>query len=155
MPPALPSVLAEGDWGMAARGLRGVVAGVVAGVVSGVPSTAWALVRRRDPLEATVAAGKVLLPGEGRRGVLLLAAVPVHFVISVGWGVVLARVLPARGSVFWGVVAGGVIAVVDLSLPGRRVAAVRRLPVLPQVADHLVYGGVVGFYLRRRALRLS
>jgi hypothetical protein len=103
---------------------------------------------------AAVAAGKVLLPFERRRAVLLLAALPVHCGISAGWGVVLARVLPARGTVFWGVVAGGVIAAVDLRLPGRRVAAVRDLSVFPQVVDHLVYGGVVGIYLRRRALRL-
>jgi hypothetical protein len=133
---------------------RGVFAGVVAGVVSGAPSTVWAVLRGRDPLEAALAAGKVLLPREGRRGVLLLAAVPVHFGVSAGWGAVLGWALPARGTVFWGVVAGGVIAVVDLSLPGRRVAAVRGLEVLPQVVDHLVYGGVVGFCLRSRALRL-
>lgn len=126
----------------------------MAGVLGGVPSTVWALVRGGDPLAAALAAGKVLLPGESRRGPLLLAAVPVHCGISAGWGVVLARVLPERGGVFWGVVAGGVIAVVDLSLPGRRVAAVRELSVFPQVVDHLVYGGVVGAYLRFRALRL-
>jgi len=105
-------------------------------------------------LAAALAAGKLLLPAETRRGRLLVAAVPVHFGISAGWGVVLARVLPERVAVFWGVVGGGVIAVVDLSLPGRRVVAVRELSVLPQVVDHLVYGGVVGFYLRLRALRL-
>ena len=54
----------------------------------------------------------------------------------------------------WGAVAGAGIAALDLRLPGRRMAAVRALPVLPQVADHVVYGAVVGAYLRRRALRL-
>jgi hypothetical protein len=133
---------------------RGVRAGVVGGVVGGVPSTVWALVRRGDPLAAALAAGRILLPEEGRRGWLLLAALPVHFGVSAGWGVVLARVLPARGTVLWGAVAGGVVAGVALSVPGRRTGAVRELSVLPQVVDHVVYGAVVGIYLRRRALRL-
>ena len=156
--PCLPLWLGAGFWGWVGETggmLRGGVrAGVVGGVVGGVPSTVWALVGRGDPLGAAVAAGRLLLPGERRRGVLLLAAVPVHFGISAAWGVVLARVLPGRGTVWWGVVAGLVIAAVDLRVPGRRAEAVRELPVLPQVVDHLVYGGVVGIYLRRRALRL-
>jgi hypothetical protein len=141
-----------GETGGMLRG--GVRAGVVGGVVGGVPSTVWALVGRGDPLGAAVAAGRLLLPGERRRGVLLIAALPVHFGISAAWGVVLARVLPGRRTVWWGVVAGLVIAAVDLRVPGRRAEAVRELSVLPQVVDHLVYGGVVGIYLRRRALRL-
>lgn len=114
----------------------------------------WALGARRDVSEAALAAGRLLLPGETRPRVLLLAALPVHFGISVGWGVVLARVLPSRGTVVWGAVAGGAIAAVALRVPGRRAAAVRALPVFPQVVDHVVFGAVVGIYLRRRALRL-
>jgi hypothetical protein len=101
-----------------------------------------------------VAAGKLLLPREERVAVLVLAAVPVHVGISVAWGVVLERVLPDRGTVFWGALAGGVIAAIDLRVPGRRAAAVRALSVFPQVVDHVVFGAVVGIYLRRRALRL-
>ena len=145
-------VLPMGETGLVFRG--GVLAGMVGGAVGGVPSTVWALVRGRDPLGAAVAAGRLLLPEERRRGRLLVAALPVHFGISAAWGVVLARILPDRGTVFWGAVAGGVIAGVDLRVPGRRAAGVRELEVLPQVVDHLVYGAAVGIYLRRRALRL-
>ncbi len=131
--------------------LLGVRAGVFAGVVSGAPSTLFALVRREDPLAAACAAGRVLLPDERRVLPLLIAALPVHFGISVWWGTVLARVLPARRTVVWGAVGGLVIAALDLRLPGRRVAAVRALPVLPQVLDHVAFGVAVGVYLRRRA----
>jgi hypothetical protein len=123
-------------------------------MVSGVPSTLIALVTREDPLAAALAAGKVLLPDERRFLPLAVAALPVHFGVSVFWGSVLAWVLPARGTVFWGAVGGVVIAALDLRLPGRRVAAVRALPVFPQVLDHVAFGAVVGVYLRRRALRL-
>lgn len=132
----------------------GVLAGVVGGAVGGVPSTVFALVRGRDPLAAALAVGRVVLPDENRTGRLLAVALPVHVGISALWGCVLARVLPARGAASWGAVAGVGIAALDLRLPGRRMAAVRALPVLPQVVDHLVYGAVVGACLRRRALRL-
>ena len=142
-------------WGMAVR--IGVTAGVVAGVLSGVPSTVYALLTRQDPLVATRAAGALLLPAETRSARLLAAAVPVHFGISVGWGVVLASVLPRRATVAWGALAGLGIAAVDLNLPGRRTARVRELAPGPQVADHLAFGIVVGAMvadLRRRPLSL-
>lgn len=128
----------------------GIVAGGVAGAVSGAPSTLHALLTRTGPLAATEAAGALLLPDEQRRARLLVAAVPVHAGLSLGWGVVLAHVLPRRATTFWGAVAGLVIAGLSLRLPGRRVARVRALPVLPQVADHLAYGAAVGYVLRQR-----
>lgn len=121
---------------------------VWAGVVGGVPSTLHAVVTRRDPLAAVRAAGALVLPGEKRSGVLVVAAVPVHFSVSLFWALVLARVLPRRHAGMWGAVAGVGIALFDLSLPGRRVAAVRSLPFWPQVVDHVVFGAVVGVYLR-------
>lgn len=132
--------------------MRGIWAGVVAGVVSGVPSTVHALVTGRDVLAAVRAAGKVVLPAEERDVPLVVAAVPVHFGISIWWGLVLARVLP-RGGVVAGGVAGAVIGLLDLRLPGRRVAAVRALPVWPQIADHVVFGAVVGSQVALRRVR--
>jgi hypothetical protein len=130
-------VLGRGVW-------EGAVAGGIGGVVGGVPSTGWALVTGGRVLAAAEAAGAVMLPGEVRSGRLVLAALPVHFGISVGWGVVLSFVLPRRGTALWGAVAGVVIAGVSLRLPGRRVTRVRELPFWPQVADHVAFGAVVG-----------
>ncbi|MEV8562325.1 hypothetical protein AB0478_38985 [Streptomyces sp. NPDC051917] len=118
----------------------GVRAGIVAGVLSGVPSTLHALATRRDPLAATRAAGSLLLPDEARSARLLAAAIPVHFGLSVGWGVALAAVLPRRATTAWGALAGLAIAALDFSVPGRRTAQIRALPRWPQVADHLTYG---------------
>jgi hypothetical protein len=133
----------------------GIRAGAVAAVLSGAPSTAHALATRQDPLAATRAAGALLLPHETRAGRLLVAAVPVHCAISLGWGVVLAAVLPRRNTVVWGALAGLGIAALDLHVPGERTAAVRELAPGPQVADHLAYGVIVGAVVaRRRALRL-
>jgi hypothetical protein len=120
---------------------------MVAAVVSGAPSTLTALATRRDPLEATVAAGSILLPHENRRGPLLAAAVPAHLAISGFWGMVLGGVLRRRRSVAVGAAAGIVIAVVDLVAIGARWPRVRALPLIPQFADHIAFAVTVAVLL--------
>ncbi|MDP8976549.1 MAG: hypothetical protein M3N28_09360 [Actinomycetota bacterium] len=117
---------------------RGLAAGAVAAVLSGVPSTAAAVLTRRDALEAARAAGAMV--GSPTVG----AGAAVHACISLAWGVMLAAALPRRHPVLWGVAAGGAIAAVDLGVVGRRLAPIRALPAVPQVADHLAFGAVVG-----------
>ena len=116
-------------------------------MVGGIPSTVWALARGADPLEPTLAAGSILLPGEQRRARLFGAAVPVHLVLSLGWAAVLAR---ARVRTRTGALAGLAIAAVDLGVAGRAFPRVRALPPAPQIADHVAYGATVGYVLARR-----
>jgi hypothetical protein len=113
-----------------------------------VPSTAHALARRRDLLEATRAAGSLLLPRETRTLPLVAAAVPVHVTLSLGWALVLER-LGVRGA-GRGAAAGLAIAAVDLVALGRRFPRIRALPLTPQLADHVLYGTIVGTVLARR-----
>ena len=124
-----------------------LAAGAVAAVIGSLPSTVWALARGRDPLEATLAAGSMLLPGEDRPVRLCAAAVPVHLAFSFGWAAVLAHVLPRRHTVAAGALAGLCIAALDLGLGRRLFPRVRDLPLLPQLADHVAYGATVGFVL--------
>ncbi len=131
----------------------GLAAGTVAAVLSGVPSTVDALVRGADPLEAPTAAGSLLLPSERRTGRLLLAAVPVHIALSLGWALVLASALPRRATIASGAAAGLVVAALDLGLGGRRLPRIRALALPPQIADHLAFGAVVGAVVRRRRTR--
>jgi len=128
----------------------GMAAGAVAAVVSGVPSTLFALAAGDDPLAATLAAGSILLPSETRRGRLVAAAVPVHVAVSLGWAVALAAALPRKRTVASGAVAGLGIAAFDLGVLGRLFPRIRSLPLLPQLADHAVYGAAVGFVLASR-----
>ena len=116
-------------------------------MLSGAPSTLHALATGRDPLEAALAAGSILLPRETRRGRLLAAAVPVHLALSLGWALALDRagVRSARR----GALAGLAIGVVDLSLAARVLPRIHALPVLPQLADHAAYGAVAGHVLGR------
>jgi hypothetical protein len=122
-------------------------AGAWAAVLSGLPSTLHALATGRDPLEATKAAGSILLPRERRTLPLVVAAAPVHLALSFGWAVILQKGR-VRGTVP-GAASGLAIATLDLGLVGRRFPRIRALPLAPQVADHAAYGAIVGFVLGR------
>ena len=136
-------------YALGVRNRDAIVAGAWAAVLSGAPSTVYAVAAGRDPLEATKAAGSILLPRERRTLPLLAAAVPVHVVLSLGWAVVLER-SAVRGP-GGGAVAGIVIAALDLGVVGRRYPRLRNLPLVPQVADHVAYGVIVGVVLARRS----
>ncbi len=125
-------------------------AGLLAAVTSGIPSTAWTLLRGGDPLEGARAAGSIVLPHESRPAPLLVAAVPVHLALSVGWAIVLRAVLPRRREPLYGMAGGLAIAALDLGLIGRRMPAIRALEQPPQWLDHLAYGLTVGLVLQRR-----
>lgn len=120
-----------------------------AAVLSGIPSTIHALATGKDPLEATYAAGTMVLPGEDRPHVLVAAGIPVHIAISLFWGAVFAATLPRRKPVIGGIVAGAAIAALDLGPLGRRFPRVGALPVLPQIADHLAFGMITSYRLSR------
>ena len=90
-----------------------------------------------------------------RRPWLVAAAVPIHLALSFGWALVLARWLPRRQTVAAGALAGLGIAAFDLGVVGRAFPGMRALPLLPQLADHVVYGATVGFVVARRRAIIS
>jgi hypothetical protein len=139
------------------RTLRdGVLAAGLAGAIcAAIPSTAWSLLRGDDVLDGARAAGATLLPHERRTPVLLLAAVPVHLALSVGWAGVLAAALPRGAEPAWGALAGLGIATLDLAVVGRHIPAIRALPQGRQWADHLAYGWTVGLVLQARRRRAA
>jgi len=130
-----------------------LVAGAVASLLSGVPSTLHAIATGMNPLEASLAAGTLLLGDEQRPSRLLPAAIVAHGALSLGWALALASLLPARRTVVWSVLAGLAIAALDLGVVGRRYERIRALPLLPQVLDHVAYGATVGYVLSRRRSR--
>ena len=85
--------------------------------------------------------------GETRRRRLLLAAVPVHLALSLTWACGIALVAPRGREVPFGAGAGLAIAALDLGVIGRRFPRIRSLRLLPQVADHVAFGLVVGWVL--------
>lgn len=120
--------------------MRVLRAAAWAAALSGAPSTLHALATGRDPLAATAAAGSILLPRETSRARLVAAAVPVHLALSLGWTLAFDRagVRTARA----GALAGLAIAALDLGVAGRRFPHVRALPLLPQLADHALFGAL-------------
>jgi hypothetical protein len=132
----------------------GLRAGAVAAVLSGAPSTVHALASGRSPLDAVEAAGTLLLPDDAAPTARAAAGVLAHGAISLGWGVVLAAVLPRRRTVVWGALAGLAIAGLDLGVLGRRRwPRIRALPLGPQVADHVAFGALVGAVVSRTGRR--
>lgn len=131
-----------------------VLAWFVATAFSGLPSTLHALISGADVLEATRAAGAMLLPQATHTPTLFMAAAVVHPAISAFWTLVFARWLPVRRPLA-GALAGSVaVALLDLlviaPLAFPRVAA---LPFGPQLADHLMWGALLGGTLQWRSRR--
>ena len=128
-------------------GIRVLRAAAWAAALSGIPSTAHALATGRDPLEAVLAAGAVLLPSETSRMKLAAAAVPVHLALSLGWTLALDRagVRTARR----GALAGLAIAALDLTVAVHAFPRVRALPLGPQLADHAAFGAIAALLLGR------
>ena len=139
---------------MDTRVLRaGLRAGAVAGALSGTPSTVHAMATGRSPFDALRAAGTLLLADDAPPSARAAAGVAAHGAISLGWGVVLAVVLPRRRAVVWGALAGLAIAGLDLGVLGRRRPRIRALPTVPQVADHVAFGALVGAIVSRAGRR--
>jgi hypothetical protein len=139
---------------MSGANLRaGLRAGVIAGALSGAPSTVHALMTGRSPFDALRAAGTLLLADDAPPRRLGVAGVVAHGAVSLGWGVAFAVALPRRHAALSGALAGLVIAAIDLGVLARRSPRIRALPVLPQIADHVAYGAIVGAVLSRAAAR--
>jgi hypothetical protein len=133
----------------------GLVAGALAWAVSGLPSTLHAAAGGRDLLAPVRAAGTLLVPAGSSTPALLVAGALAHTGLSLGWAALLSFTLPARLTVPAGAGAGLAIAAFDLGVVGRRYPAVAGLPLLPQVADHVAFGTVVGLVVDLRRRRRS
>lgn len=121
----------------------------VATLFSGLPSTAWALLNGGDPLEATWAAGSMLLPADAGPRLLFASAALVHATVSAFWTLVLGALLPRRHVMPWAIVGSAAVALVDLLLIAPRLfPTVAALAFWPQFADHLMWGACLGLVLR-------
>ena len=120
---------------------RYVRAAVVAGTLSGVPSTLWALVRGRPLTEAARAAGQLLGKPTLVRGLVA------HAALTCVWTAVLVPALPTRRRVGLGARRRARRSTSSTwRWSARRVPHVRDLARLPQPADHLAFGALVGAF---------
>jgi hypothetical protein len=132
-----------------------VVAGGSAALLSGIPSTLYAWITGGDIMEATRAAGAMLVAAGSSAKVLFLAAALVHAAVSFFWSVLLVCLLPHRLTTLWAVLALACIAVLDLRLIGRLFPEISALPFWPQFADHIAFGAVLGMVLEYRRIKRS
>jgi len=128
------------------RPSRVLVAALLAGGLSGVLSTVHALSTGCSPLAAARAAGELL----GRPG--LARGLVAHALVTLWWTVVFAALVPRRAgagaAAFRGAVGGAGIAALDLTIARRRFPAIAALPIGGEVADHVVFGAIVGAVLQ-------
>ena len=127
-----------------------VTAGACAALFSGVPSTLYAWITGGDVLEATRAAGSMLISANSSDRHLIMAAAIVHLSVSLFWAAVLTWLLPHRRTVLWAMIALAAIALLDLRLIGRIFPEIYALPFWPQFADHLAFGAILGGTLKWR-----
>jgi hypothetical protein len=124
---------------------------LLATVFSGLPSTLWAFASGADPLEATRAAGAMLLPHARDTPSLVAAAALVHPAVSVFWTLVFACLLPRRHPLPWALLGAAAVAWLDLLVIAPRLfPAVAALAFWPQFADHLMWGALLGATLQWR-----
>ncbi|HWF34845.1 MAG TPA: hypothetical protein VG295_05725 [Solirubrobacteraceae bacterium] len=124
-----------------------------AAMFSGAPSTLHALLSQGgvraaavSVRDATRAIGTLVPPS--RPGLVRGGAI--HLIISALCAEVLARTLPAHRSAAWGAAAGLAIGLVNVGIIGRRFPAIRALPLVPQLADHVAFGTVFALVADRR-----
>jgi hypothetical protein len=126
---------------------------VLAATGSGLPSTIVALIHGDDLLASTRAAGRLVVGDHASADHELVAGVLAHAAISSFWTAVLWHGLPRRHTLLAGAAAGLAIAGLDLGVVGRRLPAIRRLPLAPQVADHVAFGLLVAWGRRHQRRR--
>lgn len=127
---------------------------LVATIFSGLPSTLYALATGADPLEATRAAGAMLVPPTSDTPTLVAAAAFVHPAVSLFWTAVFAFLLPREHVLAWAVAGAAAVALLDLLVIAPLVfPSVAALPFWPQFADHLMWGALLGGMLRARMKR--
>ena len=114
-----PNILIAAHHWIVAHTLRyfwrdALIAGSCAALLSGIPSTLYAWITGGDVMEATRAAGAMLIPAASTDRELFIAATLVHAGVSLFWTLILVPLLPRRHTFIWAIVALACIAVLDL-----------------------------------------
>ena len=130
--------------------LDALIAGGCAALLSGIPSTVYAWLTGRDIMEATRAAGAMLISARSSDTALFWSAAIVHSVVTIFWAMLLTWALPRKRTFAWALVASAGIALLDLRVIGRWFPEIHALDFWPQFADHLMWGGVLGAVLQWR-----
>ena len=92
----------------------------------------------------------MLLAHETTTWKLIAAAAVVHPIVSLFWALVLWRLLPRRATLEWALLAAVLIGLIDLKVIAPAFfPAVAALDFWPQMADHVMWGGLFGLTVQR------
>jgi len=132
---------------------RVIEATLLAAALSGAPSTVHVFIKRRSLRSAaayvydtTRAIGTLLPPGRPGFGRGVLA----HFAISMLCGETLARTLPPDHGAAWGAAGGFLFGVINVGVIGKSFPAISGLPLMPQLADNVMFGTVFAVAVDKR-----
>ncbi|MBC8872536.1 MAG: hypothetical protein H8E44_24140 [Planctomycetes bacterium] len=138
-----------------------VLAAIIAGLLGVLPSTVWAFFSGARVEEALLVPGELFVGRNAWIGTKIFVTIVVHGGMSLFWAGVLCALLPRRRPVINALGAGFSIAVLDLLVIAQAFQAVHSVVLLhraldsfwPWLADHLVFGAVVGAVVAFRRRR--
>lgn len=122
-----------------------LIASIIAAVASGIPSTTYFIISGQNILLSIRAIGLIFFANSYPDYLILFVSACIHLMVSLFWCILLKLLMPQTKPLFFGIMAGIVIAVVDILLIGSHIPAIEHLAFLPQLADHILWGLIVTF----------
>jgi hypothetical protein len=124
---------------------------LIATLFSGLPSTLYFTATGQSLWPPIHAVGAMLLPPQSLPAPIFVAAALVHSAVSLFWTIVVAVAAPVKRVILYALGASALIAVLDLRLIAPWLfPEVAALSFPPQLADHLMWGLLVGVTLKSR-----
>ena len=126
----------------------------IAAFLSGIPSTALAYFTGKDMMEATRAAGAMLIAPDSSTSSLVLAATVVHGTLTFFWASILTLFVPREHAVSYSCIVMILVGIVNLCIIAPLFfPSVVALSFWPQMMDHAALGFCFGIVLRWRFVR--
>jgi hypothetical protein len=129
-----------------------IYAGMLAGIFSGIPSICYFLFLGIDWTHSTKALGLIFFDASQPGFFIYASAGIIHFTVSCFWSFILRMFLPRKNTIIWAGFAGILIAFFDLIIIARFIPTLANLDFYPQLADHILWGIIVGFIYNRMDL---
>jgi hypothetical protein len=129
-------------------------AALIAGIFGGIPSTLLAYFTGKDILEATHAAGAMLIAADSSSTQLFMAATLVHGSLTFFWATVLTLCVPRKHAVSCSCILMILVGFFNLSIIAPHFfPSVAALQFWPQMMDHAALGFCYGAILYWRYIR--
>jgi len=122
-----------------------IYAALIAGIFSGIPSISYYISTGLDWTHSTKAIGLIFFDTSQSWTLIFGSATLFHFVVSCFWSFILRIFLPKKNQIILAGFAGILIALFDLKIIAPFIPSLANLDFYPQLADHILWGMIVGF----------